>query len=153
MKNPEALRAIIKECHTHARVLQEAVEELGDTRFSESSVMAISIQQRRLLDQLAYRFTKLQDSMGMKLFPMLLELAEEPIPENMAFAEKLQRLERLGALESVEQWRQLREIRNQIAHEYENAPALKAAVLNRFIDEVGSLLAMWMKAEGFYTSR
>jgi len=95
---------------------------------------------------------KLQDSIGMKFFPMLLELMEEPISEDAAFAEKLQRLERLGALESVERWRQLREIRNQVAHEYEDAPALKAAVLNRFIDEVGSLLAIWMKAEAFYIS-
>ena len=40
---------------------------------------------------------KLQDSRGMKFFPMLLELTEEPISEDAAFAEKLQRL---GALES-----------------------------------------------------
>ena len=153
MKNPEALQAIIKECRTHAKVLQEAIEELGDACFDEHSVTTISTGQRRLLDQLAYRFSKLQDSMGMKFFPVLLELTEEPMPENATFAEKLQRLERLGALESVEQWRQLREIRNQIAHEYEDAPALKAAVLNRFINEVGTLLAIWMRAEAFYTSR
>ncbi len=116
MKSPAALQAITKECHTHVRVLQETIEELGDTRFDENSVTAISTQQRRLLDQLAYRFSKLQDSMGMKFFPVLLELAEEPIPEEATFAEKLQRLERLGALESVERWRQLREIRHQIAH-------------------------------------
>ncbi len=52
MKNPEAFQAIARECCTHAMVLKEAIEELGDTRFDESSVMAISSQQRRLLDQL-----------------------------------------------------------------------------------------------------
>ncbi len=52
-------------------------------------------------------------------------------------------------LGSIDQWRQLREIRNQIAHEYEDAPALKATVLNRFIDGTGLLLATWMKAEVF----
>ena len=149
MKNREALQAILKECRTHAEVLQEAKEELGDTRFDENTVTHISVQQRRLLDQLAYRFSKLQDSMGMKLLPMLLDLAEEPIPEDATFAEKLQRLERLGALKSVERWRQLREIRNQLAHEYEDAPAFKAAVLNRFIEEIESLLAIWKVAEGF----
>jgi predicted Ser/Thr protein kinase len=149
MKNREALQAILKECRTHAEVLQEAKEELGDARFDENTVTRISIQQRRLLDQLAYRFSKLQDSMGMKLLPMLLDLAEEPLSEDATFAEKLQRLERLGALESVEGWRQLREIRNQIAHEYEDAPALKAAVLNRFIEEIDALLAIWKKAEVF----
>ncbi len=42
VKNPEALQSTIKECRTHARVLQEAIEELGDTRFDENSVTAIS---------------------------------------------------------------------------------------------------------------
>lgn len=149
MKNREALLAILKECRIHEEVLQEAKDELGDTRFDEKTVTNIGVQQRRLLDQLAYRFSKLQDSMGMKLLPMLLDLAEEPLPQETPFAEKLQRLERLGALESVERWRQLREIRNQLAHEHEDAPAIKAAVLNRFIEEVGSLLIIWKKAEAY----
>ncbi|VAW87999.1 hypothetical protein MNBD_GAMMA16-1942 [hydrothermal vent metagenome] len=149
MKNWEALQATLKECRIHAEVLQEGKAELGATRFDENTVMHISVQQRRLLDQLAYRFVKLQDSMGMKLLPMLLNLAEEPIPEDATFAEKLQRLERLGALESVEHWRQLREIRNQLAHEYEDVPAIKAAVLNRFIEEIESLLTIWKRAEVF----
>lgn len=38
MKNREALQAILKECRTHAEVLQEAKEELGDTRFDENTV-------------------------------------------------------------------------------------------------------------------
>jgi len=147
--NLKALQAVLKECRTHAEVLQDAIKELGDARFDENTVMQIDVQQRRLLDQLAYRFSKLQDSMGMKLFPALLELTEEPLPEDATFAEKLQRLERLGALGSVERWRELREIRNQLAHEYEDAPALKAAVLNRFINEVGTLLDIWKKAEEF----
>lgn len=149
MKNRAALLAILKECGIHEEVLQEAKDELGDTRFDEKTVTNIGVQQRRLLDQLAYRFSKLQDSMGMKLLPMLLDLAEEPLPQETPFAEKLQRLERLGALESVDRWRQLREIRNQLAHEYEDAPAIKAAVLNRFIEEVGSLLIIWKKAEAY----
>ncbi|MCF6209752.1 MAG: hypothetical protein L3K24_03545 [Gammaproteobacteria bacterium] len=36
-----------------------------------------------------------------------------------------------------------------VAHEYEDAPAIKAAVLNRFIDEIESLLAIWKRAEVF----
>ena len=85
----------------------------------------------------------------MKLLPLLLDLAEEPLPENVTFAVKLQQLERLGALQSVEKWRMLREIRNQLAHEYEDAPALKAAALNRFIEAIKSLLGLWRHTEKF----
>ena len=149
MSNQDVLQAIRKECRLHAEVLREAKDELGDTRFDAESVEHITSEQRRLLDQLAYRFSKLQDSMGIKLLPALLDLTEEPLPESATFAEKLQRLERLGAIESVERWRELRETRNQLAHEYEDAPALRAAALNRFITDVEVLLAMWKKAEAF----
>jgi len=149
MKHRPAILATLKQCRIHAQVMHEALDELGDTRFDENTVTRIGIQERRLLDQLAYRFSKLQDRMGMKLLPMLLDRAEEPLPQDATFAEKLQRLERLGVLESVERWRELREIRHQLAHEYVDAPALKAAVLNRFIKGAGALLHIWRKAEAF----
>ena len=149
MTNAELLQVILRECRTHAEVLAEASDELGDVQFDKDSVVKMIAGQRRLLDQLAYRFTKLQDSMGMKLLPLLLDLAEEPLPENVTFAVKLQQLERLGALQSVEKWRMLREIRNQLAHEYEDAPALKAAALNRFIEAIKSLLGLWRHTEKF----
>ena len=149
MKNREALQATLRECQLHAGVLREARDELGDAHFDAETVVHITTEQRRLLDQLAYRFSKLQDNMGMRLFPALLDWTEEPLPESATFAEKLQRLERLGALESVERWRELRETRNQLAHEYEDAPALKAAALNRFIADVETLLVMWQKVVAF----
>lgn len=149
MTNSQLLQVILRECRTHAEVLAEASDELAGVRFDPDTVTQIAVDQRRLLDQMAYRFSKLQDSMGMKLLPLLLDLAEEPLPDNVTFAVKLQRLERLGALENVEQWRLLREIRNQLAHEYEDAPALKAAALNRFVDAIKLLIALWKHAEKF----
>jgi len=149
MRNRDVLQAILKECQLHAGVLQGARDELGDAHFDAETVVRITTEQRRLLDQLAYRFSKLQDNMGMRFFPALLDWTEELLPENTTFAEKLQRLERLGAVDSVERWRELRETRNQLAHEYEDAPALKAAALNRFIIDVETLLMMWQKAEAF----
>nr|VFK27791.1 MAG: hypothetical protein BECKMB1821G_GA0114241_103020 [Candidatus Kentron sp. MB]VFK30217.1 MAG: hypothetical protein BECKMB1821I_GA0114274_101422 [Candidatus Kentron sp. MB]VFK75140.1 MAG: hypothetical protein BECKMB1821H_GA0114242_101622 [Candidatus Kentron sp. MB] len=150
MSAQEKLAAGIRECRLHADVLQEARTELGEFRFTINSVDEMTTDKRRLLDQMAYRFSKLQDSMGMKILPGLLELTEEPFPENATFAEKLQRLERLGAIADVNQWRMLRELRNQLSHEYENAPSLKAAVLNRFLDGVHELLKIWETAVTYY---
>ena len=153
MSVKEKLIAAIKECRLHADVLRQAKTELGEIRFTADSVVAMSVEQRRLLDQMAYRFAKLQDSMGIKVLPGLLELAEEPFPENATFAEKLQRIERLGALESVNKWRILRELRNQISHEYEDAPSLKAATLNRFLEGINELLSIWKTAATYYENR
>ena len=56
---------------------------------------------------------------------------------------KLQRLERIGIIPSAEQWRELRIARNTIAHEYPDAPELKAAALNQFVRSASELLQFW----------
>jgi hypothetical protein len=42
--------------------------------FDADSVQHITKEQLRILDQVAYRFTKLQDSMGQKVLPTILDL-------------------------------------------------------------------------------
>jgi hypothetical protein len=69
------------------------------------------------LDQFIFRFSKLQDIMGSRLFPSILELLAEPVSEK-AFIDILNRLEKLKIIESALQWIELRKIRNDIAHEY-----------------------------------
>ncbi|MCF6332950.1 MAG: hypothetical protein L3J11_06665 [Draconibacterium sp.] len=69
------------------------------------------------LDQFIFRFSKLQDIMGSRLFPAILEALAEPVTEK-AFIDILNRLEKLGILESAQSWIELRKIRNDIAHEY-----------------------------------
>lgn len=141
--------AAVAECRLHAAVIRDALNELHPRSFDLASTQELSTEHRRLLDQLAYRCAKLQDSMVEKVLPAILVLAEEPLPPQATFAEKLQRLERLGAIGSVEEWRELREIRNQIAHDYIDQPALRAATLKRFIKACGQLLTQWSQAEGF----
>lgn len=133
-----------------ANVLADALKDLGDTHFYADTVPNLPRETRRLLDQLAYRYTKLQDTLGERCLPGLLLMTEEPIPPSATFAEKLQRLERLGAISSIAEWRELREIRNQIAHEYLDQPPLMAASLNRFVDATNRLLAEWKQVERFY---
>lgn len=68
-------------------------------------------------DLLIFRFSKLQDSMGEKLFPSLLENLGEDI-DNIPFLDILGKLERLRLIEDHKQWIFLREIRNIVIHEY-----------------------------------
>ncbi len=143
----QKLNATLDECRTHARILLEARKELGGVRYDAERVLDIKLSELRILDQMAYRFSKLQDSVGEKMLPLLLEFAQEPLSFTATFAEKLQRLKKIGAIPSAEQWRFLREMRNQLAHEYPDLPAIKAAVLNRFLDSVAQLDSFWKHAE------
>ena len=69
------------------------------------------------VDSFIFRFSKLQDSMGQKLFPLTLEFLEEEV-RNKPFIDILNRLERLELIESAEKWKELRELRNLLTHTY-----------------------------------
>lgn len=143
------LLAALAECRLHAEVLTEALSDLSPAVFTTEDVARLGSDQRRVLDQLAFRFGKLQDSMGEKVLPGVLDLVQEPLSPGVTFAEKLQRLERIGALANAADWRRLRELRNQVAHEYPDQPHIKAAVLNRFVQGVSELLAVWARVQEF----
>lgn len=144
------LAAALAECGLHAQVLAQALDEVQPLLpFDASSVAAINPAQRRLLDQIAYRFAKLQDSLGEKVLPGLLLAAQEPVAPEASFIEKLQRLERLGAVPSAAEWKLLRELRNALAHDYPDAPDLQAAWLNRLVASVPVLLGMAQSAQVF----
>jgi len=128
----------------HASILSEDLIEHGEPAYGPAEITAGPGRARtRLLDQMAYRFAKLQDSLGEKVLPTLLELSEEPIEPSAPFVQKLERLEKIGLIPSANLWRQLRQIRNSIAHEYPEQPAIKAAVLNRFVRSVSDLVGFW----------
>ena len=144
------LAAALIECGLHVQVLAQALAEVQPLLpFDATAVASINPAQRRLLDQIAYRFGKLQDSLGEKVLPGLLLAAQEPVAPEATFIEKLQRLERLGAVRSAADWKLLRELRNALAPDYPDAPELQAAWLNRLISSIPMLLAMAQLAQAF----
>jgi hypothetical protein len=84
------------------------------------------------------RFARLQDTLGARLLPAILEHLQEPF-DDRPMLDKLHRLERLGYLPSVEQWQALRAIRNRFAHDYPQDDTLKAAYLNEGVAAVDAL--------------
>jgi len=69
------------------------------------------------IDQLIFRFTKLQDELGNNTFRFLLEYLREDIAEK-PFRDILNILERLKIIESADIWLSLRELRNDLTHDY-----------------------------------
>jgi hypothetical protein len=88
MTQEQSMRIYLAECSLHAEVLDEGhVDARTWTPLSPS--ILIEKEMLRVLDQIAYRFAKLQDSMGEKVMPLILELAQETVPANATFTEKL----------------------------------------------------------------
>ncbi|MEA2029863.1 MAG: hypothetical protein U9N49_12945 [Campylobacterota bacterium] len=75
------------------------------------------IEHIKTIDSFIYRFSKLQDRMGEKLFPAILEALEE-YNRRMSLIDVLNRLERLELLEDANLWIDYRKLRNFLTHEY-----------------------------------
>ncbi len=90
------------------------------------------------LDQYIFRFSKLQDTMGSRLFPLTLDALAEPVTD-LAFIDILNRLEKLEIIDSALSWVQLRKIRNDIAHEYPASLIERIEGINILIDRLDVL--------------
>lgn len=71
----------------------------------------------KTLDSFIYRFIKVQDKMGAKLFPEYLKILQEYKP-NMPLIDILNTLERIEVISSTEDWIDYRKLRNSLTHEY-----------------------------------
>lgn len=77
------------------------------------------VEKIKTIDSFIYRFTKIQDKMGDKLFPSILRELEE-YKNSMALIDVLNRLEKLELLENSDKWIDYRKLRNSLTHEYPN---------------------------------
>ena len=104
------------------------------------------------IDQLIFRFSKLQDSMGGKLFPAILENLDEDI-EGLPFIDRLSKLEELNIISSADEWILLRETRNIVTHEY---PFLTDEViegLNLLNNHYQLIMKIWKRVESYINTR
>ncbi len=119
---------------------------------SENTYQQISPIELALFDQLIYRFSKLQDSMGARLFKQLLEVLEEDI-SGLPFIDILYKMEKLNLLDDVKDWIELRQIRNTISHEYPSLKEVQIEELNLLPEEVVKLAAIWIRLKEYSLRR
>jgi len=71
----------------------------------------------KTIDAFIFRFIKLQDFMGEKLFKEILKSIAE-YKDNMSLIDVLDKLEKLEIIESASKWIEYRAVRNKLTHEY-----------------------------------
>jgi hypothetical protein len=149
----QKLQAILHECAVHAR-------RIGHARQKCAPLFPLTVESYRNLaeddiahvDQLIYRYTKLQDALGAKLFPLIVGHLREDA-ESLTILDKLTQLERARAISDAEKWQEFREIRNQLAHDYENDAETAAGYLNDLYESSSALLAYHAQATQFARDR
>ena len=130
------------ECERHVYHLFHAMLSIRTfLPLTDKTYTNLSDEQIQDVDQFILRYTKLQDTMGSRLFPAILGYLTEQF-EDRPMLDKLNRLEKLGFIDSVEQWQTVRNIRNKFAHDYPDDPNKNAAHLNFALESVSVLYAM-----------
>jgi hypothetical protein len=148
MKRFENLNSIINECDVHAQRLRLAYDHLLPMfPIKEEQLPSLSPTQVSFLDQLIYRFSKLQDAMGAKLFPMLVGMLQQDT-DKMTFIDILNRLEKAELLPNARDWQLMWAFRNHLTHEYPDNPKLMVSNLNASLKYADDLLAYWQILRG-----
>lgn len=105
------------------------------------SLSELNNEDLAFLDMITTRFGKLQDIIGSKIFPLILDVLGEN--DALSFRDKLNRLEKLNIINNASWWMNVREIRNQITHDYPDNYDLLSMNFNKLIPFVKQLLVIW----------
>ncbi|NPA60460.1 MAG: hypothetical protein GXO30_08415 [Epsilonproteobacteria bacterium] len=100
------------------------------------------------IDQFLFRFAKLQDVVGQKLFKTVLLFLKEDI-EGKPFIDILNLMEKLYLLEDANIWKQLRDDRNELAHNYEDEPEQMSETINRLYDKRSVLIHIYKHIKNY----
>lgn len=114
----DKLKESVQLCTIHIGRMNFAWEKVKmHFPLDKEKYLLLQPEELSFLDQLIFRFSKLQDSMGGRLFPAILENLGEEV-KAMPFIDRLVKLEELKIIPSADEWLLLRETRNIVTHEY-----------------------------------
>jgi hypothetical protein len=102
----EKLEKIFYECDKHLSRINSSSSELKEIMpLDKDKYINLNEENVKVLDQFLFRFSKLQDAMGQKLFRTILLFLKEDI-EGKPFIDILNLMEKLTILSSATAWKE-----------------------------------------------
>ena len=143
-QSADQLTKTLEVCFIHQKRLNEAIQKIGYLfPLNEKKYEACSSDEIAFIDQYIFRFAKLQDMVGDKLFRQILVFVGENV-SSFTFIDILNKAEKFGLVKQKEDWLMLRKVRNDVSHDYPVLSAETTAALNMLI-ELKSLLENILK--------
>ncbi len=143
MNTKDYLNEYVMTADKHVVVLEKALKKvLRFVPYDSHKLENCSDDDVTSLDSITLRFSKLQDLIGSKIFPILLNIYGQDSPDQ-TFIDKLNKLEKLNFLESAHIWRVLRDFRNNIADEYSLYSEKLSGKINEVIKGSMFLVSYW----------
>ena len=112
------LNEILEKVELHRKRAKQALDELTSWNGIDCKVFE-DFEKIKTIDIFIYRFIKLQDMMGDKLFKIFLDKIGE-YKDNMSLLDVLDKLEKLEIIDEAVTWMEYRKLRNKLTHEYPN---------------------------------
>jgi len=138
----KAIEYFIKEIDIHIKRIEAVLPEINSWLPLTKDAFE-DMEKVKSIDSFIYRYSKVQDKIGNKIFPESLKALQE-YSDNMSLRDVLNRLEKLELIPSADEWIAFRELRNIATHEY---PDNEEDV----IDAINSLLTAYIKVKKIYT--
>ena len=147
------LESAVGECDSHLARLDRGYKLL-ESFFPLSVAILENLDDLRVeqLDQFLFRFAKLQDAMGSRLFPAANSLISGKT-EASPFIDILMSLEKYRIVEDAKLWQEFRELRNNLAHEYPENFEESVVTLNLLYQKWTQFRGIYMGVREFVISR
>lgn len=138
----QKLTKFISDCLIHEKRIFAAREKIKDIMpLGVESYQTLAETTIEHVDQLFYRFAKLQDTMGQNLLPAVLTALHEDTTK-MSALDIVKRSETLGIIHRADEWVDMRILRTGMFDDRENDSAEMAVLLNRIYENSEKLSAV-----------
>ncbi|MCK5720187.1 MAG: hypothetical protein KAH84_09610 [Thiomargarita sp.] len=145
----ERLKKILYECQKHIQRIDSSSRKMATFMpLNQSRYDDLDEDEVEHIDQFLFRFLKLQDAIGQKLFKTILLVLKEEI-ENKPFIDILNRLDKLELIYDINTWLELRNIRNSLAHEYEDDSEEISNIINKIYAKRETLKSFFYQINQF----
>jgi predicted nucleotidyltransferase len=132
MDNKLKLVKYLKECKKHSIRIEKSYNKVINIfPLSAKKYEMLNDNEVEAIDQYLFRFAKLQDTLGQRVFKVIASEYVENI-NKLTFIDILNHLEQIGVLEDANTWKKLRAVRNDISHQYDDSQEMSEALNNIF---------------------
>ena len=108
---------ILAKVNLHLSRASQARDEINEFKKDLDTSSFQEFEKVKTIDTFIYRFIKLQDMMGDKLFRIFLDKIGE-YKDSMSLLDILDKLEKLNIIDDANKWMEYRNLRNKLTHEY-----------------------------------
>ena len=139
MNIEKRLELHLEESNIHIDRLNDVLKTLKHLYpLTVDKLETIPVETKDKLDVLAFRFSKLQDLLGSKIFREYLVVLQYPT-EDKNFLELLKELEKEKLID-IDKWSEFRGVRNSISNDYPSEEDEKIEAINYLIENVEYLI-------------